>query len=290
MVRRLFYLVIILSIVGSCKGDNTIKNEKRISIKEHLIIGYRYLEDGEPLKARNYFLELLNFEPNNGDIYNSIGITYAYEENHDKALEYYIKALELKPDFFPLYNNIGTVYMSRKEYSKALEYFESSIENESNQLCAYLNKGIVLIHYGDIESAHRQFLEIIKRRDDAPVYIYLYAYLSAYLLSPDSFDIIKSELNEVRLSKFRPGFDLLLLSFLRGEMSFEELYEAAGNDKVKLLRANIYMAFDSLTKGDKESALRHFDEVFVLEERYNNIEWQIIERLDVIKSYLEPHR
>lgn len=72
------------------------------------------IEAKEYDEARDMLLEALQQQPDNGQIYFSLGTIEDIQENRDKAIEYYKKALELNPQL-----SIAKLYLGQALYNQA---------------------------------------------------------------------------------------------------------------------------------------------------------------------------
>jgi tetratricopeptide (TPR) repeat protein len=61
-------------------------------------LGFAYGTMNRPVKARSYFLRLLDVNPNDAEALKFVGISYGIEGEHVKAIEYLEKSLEINPN------------------------------------------------------------------------------------------------------------------------------------------------------------------------------------------------
>ncbi len=62
------------------------------------MLGFAYGTMNRPVKARSYFLRLLDVNPNDAETLKFVGISYGIEGEHAKAVEYLEKSLKINPN------------------------------------------------------------------------------------------------------------------------------------------------------------------------------------------------
>jgi signal transduction histidine kinase len=146
-------------------------------------IGLVYLDQRKSLKARNYFLQLLNQYRRHIDdqlkanTLNNIGVSYSYEQQHPEALKYYQDALALMEKIQYRYGiamvmkNLADLYLYKKNYKKSLEYHYRYLDTirliQSNQLLlsGYKNLAKTLYDMGNHKKAYDFLLKEMALRD-----------------------------------------------------------------------------------------------------------------------------
>jgi tetratricopeptide (TPR) repeat protein len=89
------------------------------------------IEDTNPKKALDLFLQALKLEPDYLEAMNWIGIQYNALSQYEKAFEYHNRRKKLLEDkklnnhkeYAKTLNNIGLVYKSQDKYAEALDYY-----------------------------------------------------------------------------------------------------------------------------------------------------------------------
>ncbi|MDW3196927.1 MAG: CHAT domain-containing protein [Cytophagales bacterium] len=105
--------------------------------------GATYISLGFRAKAREYFLQSLELNNEDFNVWNNLAITYKHEQNYEEAVSIYKELLgrDLNQRQFALIrNNLGSAYVEMGEYQKALEYL-----NEAEQMNRQLNRRSSLI-------------------------------------------------------------------------------------------------------------------------------------------------
>ena len=88
------------------KAREKYPEELQILLEEAQI----YLEKGENEKLKTSLLQAVKKDPSNANLWFLLGKTYDDDGDKVKAEEYYTKATEANPNFFEAYYNIGAIY------------------------------------------------------------------------------------------------------------------------------------------------------------------------------------
>lgn len=102
--------------------------------------------------AELYFANALRLEPH-WKYYNFLGIINDYQKKPDQAIRYYQKAIDLNPDEGTLYNNLGVSYSLSGDYKRASNAFNNAITHNYSDSKVYNNLGMVLAKSGQYEKA-----------------------------------------------------------------------------------------------------------------------------------------
>lgn len=143
-----------LGLIASMRGDTqkTLEHyQKAIShdlqdALAHMNLSILYRENLN--NAQDSLIEALladEFNPNQPNINNVLGLAYAENNNLDRAITVYKKAIELDPFYDKPYNNIGISYAMKKKYTMAQESFQKAIEINPEYAKAYNNLGYIYV-------------------------------------------------------------------------------------------------------------------------------------------------
>ncbi len=126
-------------------------------------IGYIYDDQGDYVRALNYYLRSLKIKEEMGDkrgiagCLNNIGNIYGYQGDNLNAMEYYKSSLKIKEELGDksgianTLGNIGSEYAAMKEYSKSLDYDKRSLKIKEE----IGDKGGVATSLGNIGSTYK---------------------------------------------------------------------------------------------------------------------------------------
>ncbi|MEL6253934.1 MAG: tetratricopeptide repeat protein [Bacteroidota bacterium] len=95
-------------------------------------------------------------------VYQLLGSSYFYLDQHKKAIEYYTLALQLNPRNAGIYTSRGSSQMHLKEYEKAIEDLSMAIKLFPNLIDAYLNRGVAYQSVKQSDKAIGDFSKVIE--------------------------------------------------------------------------------------------------------------------------------
>jgi tetratricopeptide (TPR) repeat protein len=87
------------------------------------------------------YLEGVRRNPNNENIYNRLGITYAQLKFYESAEEALRQAIQLNPRFSYAWNNLGSTFFLQKKLKKAEKYLKKAIQLNKQEASFHLNLG-----------------------------------------------------------------------------------------------------------------------------------------------------
>ncbi|KIX11541.1 tetratricopeptide repeat protein [Dethiosulfatarculus sandiegensis] len=98
-----------------------------------------YMEKQMDDNAEQILQQVLSFNPDTTNVFNSLGIIYRRQGRYQKAIDQYLKALKVNPGDENIYYNLGRIYYETNKYQKAKEVLVKSIElnpsfNEARQM------------------------------------------------------------------------------------------------------------------------------------------------------------
>ncbi|MBB5349387.1 tetratricopeptide repeat protein [Desulfoprunum benzoelyticum] len=110
---------------GAFFGPGAVVEFDAVSLN---ISGDIYYGDGDLSKAMAEYRRGLVCDPDNVNLLNSLGVTYAMLDRHSVARESFRKALAIEPDNFMALYNLGLGEVRRGELHGSLKYFERALE------------------------------------------------------------------------------------------------------------------------------------------------------------------
>ena len=128
----------------------------------YIELGSLYSALKSPLAA-GYFQAAIRIDPNKGDAYYLLGMTYQEQENIPKAVESYEKLLGISPDFKEAQYNLGyinLVYIN--DFEQAIKYFTKAVSLDPEYTDAYFNRGYSYELLGDYANARKDYLEALE--------------------------------------------------------------------------------------------------------------------------------
>jgi tetratricopeptide (TPR) repeat protein len=118
--------------------------------------------------ARSLFEHALTFSPDNPQLYNSIGITYAREKKFGLAQEYFDKALAHGPATAEVLCNLANVHRDTGRHRDAVDYYEKTLAIDSTYVKAAYNAGRMLLSQDEPAAAEKWLRRAIGIQPDHP--------------------------------------------------------------------------------------------------------------------------
>ena len=76
-------------------------------------------------------------------LYNLIGASHSFNNEHYKAIEFYLKANNLDPNNEEIYRNLGKSYLKIDNFKEAIKAFNNSLKLKSNNFDCHFNLGLI---------------------------------------------------------------------------------------------------------------------------------------------------
>ncbi len=118
--------------------------------------------------ARSLFEHALTFSPDNPQLYNSIGITYAREKEFERAQEYFDKALAHGPATAEVLCNLANAHRDTGRYGDAVDGYEKALATDSTYVKAAYNAGRMLLSRDEPAAAEKWLRRAIEMQPDHP--------------------------------------------------------------------------------------------------------------------------
>lgn len=128
---------------------------------------------GDNIRAIEYFLQVLNLQPENTLVMERLGRAYSNLNDMKKAIDYLEnKALAIDPSFVPALRSLALCYRYTDK-DKAIDYFQQALKLDSSDYETWDFLGLIYRDNGLIDeaiSAHEQALSL-KRRPETQFYL-----------------------------------------------------------------------------------------------------------------------
>jgi len=145
----------------------------------HLNIGYCYMKQGIPDKAKQEFATVLEkIKEKHGDLQkdkatalgalSSLGTLYLQEGDFEKSQEYFTQSLELSPEDAPAAYNVGEIFFSNQKLDEALKYFDLATRIDANWALPYLKLAYVYLNKLEYAKSVENFNKFIELNPDNP--------------------------------------------------------------------------------------------------------------------------
>src|SRR5574344_2790305 len=132
--------------------------QKSEKIKE----AFNYHQSGKLTNARDLYLEILQEEPKNSEVWDLLGVLYYQVRNLDEAELCIKKAIEINPTLY-FYENLAKVYLEKGEFNLAIQFYEELVKAEPNSYEVWFNLAMSYKNHHDwdkAKNAYKKSLEI----------------------------------------------------------------------------------------------------------------------------------
>ena len=150
-------------------NSNQEKSQKTES-ESKLYLGFDAHQAGKINRARKYYLEALELNPNEAEAWRLLGVIANNCQNYDKAIERLNTAMKLNPNNFMVYNNLAGVYKDIKQWQEAINYYNKALEINPNQGDSYNGLGNVYKEIENFDKALEAYSNAIKIEPQKSIY------------------------------------------------------------------------------------------------------------------------
>ena len=118
-------------------------------------------KNGNLTEARSMYLEALQIEPDNHQIYKILSSLEHQSRNFDKSIKYIDEAIKFKKNLSELYSIKGFYLYTNNKEQEAKDFFEKALKIDPNNIDALLNLGVILKDNNETKKAINYFDRII---------------------------------------------------------------------------------------------------------------------------------
>ena len=162
LVSMLFGVLVILLIIGLYAFLNS-------SIKESVVVGSRYIDEGKNLEAIQSYeraLKLLNMplfsKKTKADVLTGMGDAWSGMGEYEKAISSYEQALQIDANYVPALAGMGDVYFEKGLYRKTIEIYDKVLRLSPGHRNSYYQRGKAYKEQGSYREALRDFHRAIQ--------------------------------------------------------------------------------------------------------------------------------
>ena len=130
-------------------SSHTLKNTEQQAIQ----LGFISLQQGQPLVAEKHFKKVLEFNPNQVDALNLMGIINAQTKNFEGAITYITQAIDVNPKNASSYYNRGLALQELGKIEEALLDFKKALSLNPKYTNAFNSAGNAYLDIKEIGSA-----------------------------------------------------------------------------------------------------------------------------------------
>lgn len=173
MKSRNLYLSGVISVflmsgcISSTTGSITQPvRDDREAASTNYQLGARYYQQGSYELARDRLMLAIEIDPNMGDAYTTLALTYEKLDVPRLAKQAYENAIRVKPKDFTVQNTYAVFLCRQKDYEQAQKYFDRAgthPENDDAQV-TLTNAGVCMVQKPDAVAAEAYFRKALERK------------------------------------------------------------------------------------------------------------------------------
>ena len=130
----------------------TIKPTVEIAMAEtHLLKGNKLYQEGELVEAIAAYQECLKLQPDLTIAKYNLGVALGDNQQYEAAINVLEQVINTEPDNADVQNSIAYAYSQKGELHKAIKHYEKAIYLNGNFAKAHFNLGITLLKNGDLK-------------------------------------------------------------------------------------------------------------------------------------------
>jgi peroxin-5 len=141
-----------------------------------------------------------------GDVHEALGVIYNVIKDYDAATESFRKAIEARPDDYQLWNKLGATFANGGHSDQALPAYHQALQIKPKYARAWLNMAISHSNLQDHDEAARCYLQTLSLNPHAT---HCWTYLRMALSSKERWDLLPLVFSR-DLAGFQQHFDFVL--------------------------------------------------------------------------------
>lgn len=129
-------------------------------------IGVGYYSEGKVQMAFVEFQHAIEFNPQNKEALNGIGIIYLLDFDETlKAIDFFQRAVKVDPDYSDAYNNLGYAHAKIGKFEAAIPFYKKAVSSMlyATPEMAFVNMGRAYYRLGRYDEAATAYKEALKR-------------------------------------------------------------------------------------------------------------------------------
>lgn len=191
-----------------------------------------YFTESQYQPAKKYFLEAIEGQKSDWQIFTNLGLIALAEKDYTAALQYSNQALQIQPKSALIYNDIGTIYVQLGQRENAEKFFVQATQLDRFLLEPRLNLALVYEKEGRDADAQRLYLENLQIDSGDTATLILLAKLYLKIGNAYSGEVGLKILNSSRkiAAKELTGLGILYALDRREKLAFEFFRKAIAAD------------------------------------------------------------
>lgn len=210
-------------------------------------------------ESEEAFRQVLRLDENNAEGWNGLGIAEYRTGRTEEGIRSLKRAVKLNPNFVNAYLNLARWYQELGRYEESANAFTEVTRLVPRFPTTYFERSLDYFYLGRGEAAAsdaRTFLDLTNWHTDRAEYMVILAALGYREAGRDAD--AKQILETASKRSNTNAWPFPIISYLRSEMTAENLLAAAAVNNDRMTEAHAYIAMDLMLKGRNEEALQHF--------------------------------
>ncbi len=150
------------------KYDDVIQQSNKLLIKGYKIailynlIGASYSFKNDHIKAINFYNKSLDLNFDNEEILRNLGKSLVKTQQYDEAIKVFEKSIKLKPNNVDSFFSLGFIYLQKGKYLESIDNFKKTAELKNDKYEVYYNLGVVYDLLGNLDESKKNYILAIK--------------------------------------------------------------------------------------------------------------------------------
>ena len=141
-------------------------NYEKSNYQLYYLLGTAYLQKQRYIEAADSLKKAIEIKKDIPIFYNNLGIALSQLNQNEDAIRNYQKALKLNPELIDANINIGIAYKKLFKFKKAVECYNKSLKLNPNNHLLHNNIGNLYKSLGEINKAHKSYDRAIELKQD----------------------------------------------------------------------------------------------------------------------------
>ena len=152
-------------------GDRVSQQLTIDRIQQQRDLGLHHYKSGRLPEAEACFLQVLQTQPHNPNLWRLLGTIALQQQHHSAAIERLNRAIELDPEAPNSHSTLGTVYASLQRWPEAIQCFQTTIQHQPSDASTYAKLGGAYQMQGQTEEAIAAYQQALNLQPDlSPVH------------------------------------------------------------------------------------------------------------------------
>ncbi len=131
----------------------SIDSEENQKAKDLYEQGLKLYYERNFSEALSLFDQVLITDPQNYQVLNSKGATYAFQGRYSEGISLIQQAIQIKPKFVYAHFNLGLAYELAGNYKKSIEAYKEALKLDEKDIWSYYGIASIYGRKGDVEKA-----------------------------------------------------------------------------------------------------------------------------------------